>query len=317
MWKLKKEARNKMGKKREAKVYIGVGQKGVGKTYQTLKIIDQYVKGNPQVGLLPRKILIFDVNNEYQKYRAVNCTEGDMKKFRLQKTIEARRISPLKNNGEAKTRQELIVDLNIVIKHFYNGCLVLEDLTLIVGDAVSTEVVGSLSTNRHRDLEIITHFQSIAKFTHPKFSALKNLLRLHKTEDSCNRNTPKNNLGSHYKKVRIGEIIVGKRYLQGVIKLRELESKGLSAGNKEYDFYENNYKRFFLHIDFDESLIIGGFTKDEFNDACIQYLQEEDTQEITPLLKLKDIKTGVSKYTYEQAINEKLIELSLMYGNRS
>ena len=50
--------------KREALLGIAVGRKGVGKTYATLELIQEYLRGNPQTGSKPRKVLLLDVNNE-------------------------------------------------------------------------------------------------------------------------------------------------------------------------------------------------------------------------------------------------------------
>ena len=51
-------------KEREALLGIAVGKKGVGKTYATLELIQDYLRGNPATGAQPRKVLILDVNNK-------------------------------------------------------------------------------------------------------------------------------------------------------------------------------------------------------------------------------------------------------------
>ena len=56
--------------KREALLGIAVGRKGVGKTYATLELIQEYLKGNPQTGATPRKVLLLDVNNEFMDVKA-------------------------------------------------------------------------------------------------------------------------------------------------------------------------------------------------------------------------------------------------------
>ena len=57
---------------------IGVGAKGIGKTYQTLRRIKRMNLGNPKVGLKPRKVLIIDVNNEYQEFKAIDKSSIDV-----------------------------------------------------------------------------------------------------------------------------------------------------------------------------------------------------------------------------------------------
>ena len=51
---------------RECKLGVVVGKKGIGKTYITTQLIQQYVKGFGKIK--PRRALIIDVNDEYEKY---------------------------------------------------------------------------------------------------------------------------------------------------------------------------------------------------------------------------------------------------------
>lgn len=61
-------------KEREVMFYIALGMKGIGKTYQTTLVIERYWRyGNPSVGAKPRKVIIFDVNNEYTNYKEIAC----------------------------------------------------------------------------------------------------------------------------------------------------------------------------------------------------------------------------------------------------
>lgn len=315
-----------MAYNREAMFYIGVGGKGIGKTYQTLQIIDSYVKGNPSVGMKPRKVLIFDVNNEYGQYKAINSDQKSILGFMMQRNVECRRIGIVRPDGKIKTSADFQQDLNIILENFKGGAIVLEDLALLVGDATTVSLVGSLSTNRHKDLDVITHFQSIAKFAHPKFKALKNVLRLHKTGDSCTRTAVKSNLGEDYNKVRIAEIMINNRYkiwtnAEAVItseikKCKVGDSKKIQELEKKLEAYKNKYKRFFCHVNFDTHKITGAFGREEFEKAAIQFLQEEEKYEITPLLLRKDMK-GKSLYTYETALRERLLEMMTMYGNEN
>jgi len=303
-------------KKREAKVYISAARKAGGKTYQTMKMVESFVKGDMSVGRKPKKVLILDVNNEYP-YKKISCDIDTIQKFRLTTNIEARRITPFKPNGEVKTRQEIASDLDILIKYYYNGVLVLEDLTLIVGDAVSSDLVGSLSTNRHRTLDVIINFQTIAKVSNPKFNSVKNILRLHKTDDVSTRSTVRKNFGEDsFKKIRIAELIIYKKWLFGITKCKELEKAGRIDGDKEYDYYNNKFVRHFVHIDFDEGKMYGDFTLEEFKAACIRFLQAEKRTELTPLLEEKDINTEKNLYTLKTATEERMKELILLYGNR-
>ena len=45
-------------KYREAQLGIAIGQKGVGKTFYTLKMMQPILRGNPKTGAKGRKVLI-------------------------------------------------------------------------------------------------------------------------------------------------------------------------------------------------------------------------------------------------------------------
>lgn len=299
-------------KEREAMFYIAVGQKGIGKTYTTLNLIDNYVKGNPNVGMSGRKVLIFDVNNEYTQYREIASDANTIARFSVQTKVEARRISCMKN-GKVKGMEDFKRDLANILANFRGGLLVLEDLALLVGDAQSVDFIGSLSTNRHRDLDIITHFQSIAKFTNPKMYALKNVLRMHKTADSYQRPRPKANLEDDYDIVRIAEIIVNNRFSLGVKNMERLKG---NENSEEYKKWDNQYRRFFLHVNFDTHKITGGYTQQEFEDACEQFLQSEKAKEIEKLSKMKDRHGKLVYESYEDAFNKFFDECMLLNGNK-
>lgn len=297
-------------------VYIGIGGKRIGKTYQSSKMIDVYSKGIPSIGQLPRKVLIFDLNNEYSQYKSIASDPDTISKFNVQNTVEIRRISVFKSDGKVKSTLDNQTDLINILDNFRHGLLLLEDLALLVGDSQTVKFIGALSTNRHKDLDIVIHYQSIAQFTNPKMFALKNVLRLHKTNDSVSRNTPKKNSGEYYNLIRIAEIIINKRYQLGIDNTLYLESKG-KIDTPEYKNWENNYVRIFLHINFDTYKITGNYTQKEFVDACSQYLQEEQKHEIKPLLEYKDIKTGKKLYDFQSAFTLRLKELyQKFYGNK-
>jgi hypothetical protein len=56
---------------REPKLGVAVGRKGCGKTYTTRRMLSQYVVGNPSKGVQPRRVLILDVNDEYEDIKAL------------------------------------------------------------------------------------------------------------------------------------------------------------------------------------------------------------------------------------------------------
>ena len=60
---------------REPLLGVAIGRKGVGKSFTTDKVIANYVSGNPASGILGRKALILDVNDEYTHIRAIAIRE--------------------------------------------------------------------------------------------------------------------------------------------------------------------------------------------------------------------------------------------------
>jgi len=69
---------------REALLGVAVGKKGIGKTYTTLSVINQYIKGG--LNVKPRRALILDVNDEFEDVRAIKL--GDVELFTYHPKIE-------------------------------------------------------------------------------------------------------------------------------------------------------------------------------------------------------------------------------------
>ena len=78
---------------REPRLGVAVGRKGCGKTYTTKQMIQKYVQGNPSKGVIPRRVLVLDVNDEFEDIRAIRV--GDVMRFSAHPIVEARRIRPL------------------------------------------------------------------------------------------------------------------------------------------------------------------------------------------------------------------------------
>ena len=58
---------------REPKLLVAVGKKGVGKSYTTKEMMNQYAYANPK-----RRVLILDVNDEYFDVKALSIQDiGD------------------------------------------------------------------------------------------------------------------------------------------------------------------------------------------------------------------------------------------------
>lgn len=285
--------------KREALLGIAVGRKGVGKTYATLQLIQEYLKGNPATGAKPRKVLLLDVNNEFLNVKADQNPEfehikaislDDIKKFTLSNKVEARRVSILKPNGGKMNLVEIADALAHILDNYQNGLLLIEDINKFVSDSLPNDLIGSIITQRHVSVDVITHFQSIGKAAHPKLWANCNWLRYHQCDDTVERHKTK--FAGNTEHLRILEKMV----------------------NIEY---EKGNKRFFAYLNKDEGKIQGQFTKKQFQYAIYQYLQDNYNGVVKPMLAKKNIMTGEKIYKDHKDLAMKLIKeyTEKYYGN--
>ena len=285
--------------KREALLGIAVGRKGVGKTYATLQLIQSYLKGNPATGAAPRKVLLLDVNNEFVNVKDDQNSEfihikaislNDIEKFTLSNKVEARRVSVLKEGGGKMNLVEIAQALHHILENYQNGLLLIEDINKFVSDSLPNDLVGSIITQRHVSVDVITHFQSLGKAAHPKLWANCNWLRYHQCDDTVERH--KNKFGGNIEHLKILEKMV----------------------NIEY---EKGNKRFYAYLNKDDGTIQGDFSKKQFQFAIYQYLQDNYNAVVKPLLSKKDIMTGEKIYSDHKDLAKKLIMefTNKYYGN--
>ena len=285
--------------KREALLGIAVGRKGVGKTYATLQMIQEVLKGNPATGTKPRKVLLLDVNNEFVNVKGDQnenfvhvkaISLNDIEKFTLSNKVEARRVSILKEGGGNMNLVEIAQALAHILDHYQNGVLLIEDINKFVSDSLPNDLVGSIITQRHVSVDVITHFQSIGKAAHPKLWANCNWLRYHQCDDTVERH--KSKFGGNIEHLKILEKMV----------------------NIEY---EKGNKRFFAYLNKDDGTIQGEFTKKQFQFAIYQYLQDNYNSVVKPMLNKKDIMTGEKIYKDHKDLAKKLIKefTTKYYGN--
>lgn len=285
--------------KREALLGIAVGRKGVGKTYATLQLIQTYLRGNPATGAKPRKVLILDVNNEFMDVKKDQNPEfahikaislDDIKKFTLSNKVEVRRVTILKPDGGKMNLVEIAQALAHILDHYKNGLLLIEDINKFISDSLPNDLVGSIITQRHVSVDVITHFQSIGKAAHPKLWANCNWLRYHQCDDTVERH--KSKFGGNIEHLKILEKMV----------------------NIEYD---KGNKRFYAYLNKDDGIIQGEFSKRQFQYAIYQYLQDNYNKVVKPLLNKKDIMTGEKIYKDHKDLAVKLIReyTEKFYGN--
>lgn len=236
-------------KQREAGMMICTGIQGVGKTYQNMHIIKDYVKDKIYNKVRGRKCLIMDTNGEYTKdqFARNDIDNFDPKRIALKdipewsksEIIECRRIDA-KNVG-IKDKKEI---LEYLLKVYRNGMLVIEDInTYILQVTHMEEIVGGLVNLRHRAVDLLISYQSLRP-VEPRMWQNARWIRMHYQADNVNDIKGKVN---NPILMKIAQLIVNNRY-------------------------SNGDKRFFVYIHNFGNKIEGKFTKQEFFDACSQYL---------------------------------------------
>ena len=258
---------------REPKLLVAVGKKGVGKSYTTEKMIQQYVRGNPEKGVPPRRVLILDVNDEYQGYKAIRIE--DVMLFSAHPMIEARRIRPFLDDGKKMTLDDIAATLMICLDTYSNGLLLIEDVNKYISDTMPNDLVGAICTNRHIGVDIILHYQSIGRITSKVWQNV-NVIRLHKFTDTVLKH--KHKFEDKFEYLSIAEVMINQ-------------------------MYEGGNRHFFVYADIDEEKIYGGFTQQDMQNAIDKFVSKNYKLLVNPLLNERDDR-GQIKYTPETAIAE-------------
>ena len=243
--------KNKVAAKneREAGMMICTGIQGVGKTYQNMQIIAQYVKDKLSTKVRGRKCLIFDTNGEYtvEQFARNNVKNFEIKRIALHdveqwsrsENQECRRIDA-KNLG-IKEKKEAV---EFLLKVYKDGMLVLEDLnTYILSVTFMEEIVGGLVNLRHRAVDVLISYQSLRP-VEPRIWQNARWIRMHYQADNVNDIKGK---VSNPTMMKIVQNIVNNKYFA-------------------------DDKRFFVYIHSFANKIEGNFKEQDFDEACRQYL---------------------------------------------
>lgn len=290
-----------MLEKRECAMMIVTGRKRIGKSNESLRmLLEDYIVTTPYKK--GRKALIIDVNNEYGQYKVYSnrTPEGriypikririqDVAKFSMQTKIEVARVVPVINDdGSTPDEEELRKNFVSIIDSFRGGCLVVEDLNKVFGDALPTAISGTLVNNAHRDSDLIFHVQSVGRLL-PKILQNTNIIRFHMQLDGVDNSAEK--LKSDYEICKIAENLVQKQY----------NSKNI---------------RFFVYINRDEQKIFGKFSDRMIYDAIKDYVSR--TRATTRQYEQRRNADGKKTYTYDQCVELATRELFNKYnGNRT
>jgi len=255
---------------RICKLGVAVGKKGIGKTYQTTEMMKSYVRGGN--GIKPRRVLILDVNDEFEEFRAMSLKDVEI--FSIHPRVEIRRIRPFKDDGTRMTLRDIADALYLILEKYRGGLLLIEDINKYISDHLPNDLVGAICTNRHTNTDIIMHFQSIGRITSKIWQNL-NWIRFHKNSDAVERH--KNKFPDKIDLFSIVESMVNKRYYDGDV-------------------------RFFLFVDVDEEKIYGNYDEALFDYAVDEYCSMNHRQVVKPYINKRDEK-GKKVYTPEKAIH--------------
>lgn len=266
-----------MAKPREAKLIMVAGRKGVGKTFQTLHQIAGYLKTNTQKQ--GRKVLIFDVNNEFGNVREDHENPGfpnigliklsQVPAFAKITRPFARRVSVFKDDGERMNLSEMAQALGYILEHYRNGLLLIEDISKYITDSLPGDLIGAICTQRHVSVDVVIHVQTVGKLFHPKLWGNCNEVRLHRTDDTIERH--KNKISGNLEHLLIMERLIELKFKAGDI-------------------------RFCCYLNKDTGKIRGRFTLNEFKQAVEDYLSSNYQRILKPLLDKRHIYTGERLY---------------------
>ena len=265
---------------REALLGVAVGKKGIGKSYTTEQIIGSYIKGGSKVK--PRRALILDVNDEFQDVKAIRL--NDVALFTFHPKIECRRVRPYNEDGSKMTLREIADALWHILSVYKGGLLLIEDINKYIGDYLPNDLVGAICTNRHNDVDIIMHYQSIGRITTKIWQNI-NWLRFHKNTDSVDRHKKK--FEDKYEALKICEIMINNQYFNG-------------------------NPRFYLTLDCDNEKILGTYSQKMMSESIDEYIALNYRNKVRPLLNQVD-KSGKKIFTPESATQHVKKQLLKMY----
>ena len=321
------EAKGEEAKKIYALFEIVVGKQYVGKSYTSEKKAQGFLKGYPEKGIKGNKVIFFDINGEYKKYKTIPVdyafgvpnehgiiVDEKTRKPLINwiavfsssqyKNIEARRVVMNKPDGSLFSIDEINKVLEYVLKYFRIGLFILEDPTYYISDTPDRDLTGTLARVRHKGLHVICHYQYKSKALNPRLWNNATIIRIHKTED--NFNDYKDRMKGEREIVYIAEILEKQEN-------KKLFQNATAEQIKHVD--EMPIETFYTIIHKRRTKICGAFSPNDFYQACETYiLQYKKTALFEIAAEVND--EGKPKYTFKEQLKIRKEELfSTYYGN--
>lgn len=239
---------------REPTFMAAIGITGGGKTFQNIQQIKRVLQGRPG-GAKPKKVLIFDSNDEYRNDNEDVRRAGiyikpihisQVARFSASSFVEACSIRPLHDNGSPMDLNDLSNGLTKVMKDFRDGLLVAEDFKSFAGDSIKADLVSKLCTRRHSGSDTLVSLQDISLVA-PKVWLNLKWLRMHMLGDLIIKF--KDRFPGKVEFLSIAENIVRSRFFGGD-------------------------ERIYVMINVIKGHIFGAYSQLEFNDAARQYISD-------------------------------------------
>ena len=169
--------------------------------------------------------------------------------------------------------------LNKILHYYRGGLLVLEDINRYLIDTKTSEIIGTMATNRHRDLDIYIHLQSLAPVTTRMWQNCQ-IVRYHRQTDNIARYQNRiPNAELYY----IAEKLVNQQYLKN--------------------------KRFYCYVNNEYNKISGKFSIRDFQKACYGYVLEHPK-----ILSNAQKRFGSGKTSRERALQFVIGDLMKYHG---
>jgi hypothetical protein len=234
---------------RECGMMCITGIQGVGKTYQNMHSIKNYVRDKFYNKVSGRKVLIFDTNGEYTETEFAKAdVDIEMKKMKVRDVGDFGRsnLSEIRRiDASLASIDQKLAAVQYILKEYRNGMFVLEDInTYLLNVSHMKDIVGGLVNLRHRGVDVLVSYQS-ARAVEPRIWQNSRWVRMHYQADNVNDIKGKLPNLELYK---LAQILVNNRYFNGD-------------------------KRFFVFVHNFSNKIEGKFDEEEFLIAAHQYLQ--------------------------------------------